>query len=221
MHSLPEQSLAQWREALGRGIELSPEHLSAYALSVEHGTRFAGLHDAGELPLPGEEEAAGMFEATSQLLCAAGYLHYEISNFARPGRRSRHNSAYWSRESYLGFGAGAHCLLNLDGVGRRWKNAAGLDDYAVAIRRELIPEQEAELLTLAEAISEHFFLGLRMLDGLDLEPLQARYGEAALKGQLAEVARLEAGGALIREGSRIRLAPDSVIIANSVFSRFL
>jgi putative oxygen-independent coproporphyrinogen III oxidase len=221
MHSLPEQSLAQWREALARAVELSPEHVSAYALSVEQDTPFAGLHEAGKLPLPAEEEGARMFEATSEILCAAGYLHYEISNFAKPGRASRHNSAYWSRASYLGFGAGAHSLLNPDGLGRRWKNAAGLAEYAEELGRGAIPEQDLERLTLAEAVSEHFFLGLRMLDGLDLEPLQARYGADALAAHLAEAARLEASGALIREGSRIRLAPGSVIVANSVFSRFL
>ena len=221
MHSLPEQSLAQWREALARGIELSAEHVSAYALSVEEGTPFAGLHDAGKLPLPVEEEGARMFEATSELLSAAGYLHYEISNYARPGRLSRHNGAYWSRASYLGFGAGAHSLLNLDGLGRRWKNAAELDGYLAAIGRDAIPEQETELLTLEEAVSEHFFLGLRMLGGLDLEPLESRYGARALARHLAEVARLESCGALIREGSRVRLAPGSVIVANSIFSRFL
>ena len=221
MHSLPGQSLAQWREALGRAIELAPEHVSAYALSVEEGTPFAGLYGSGKLALPAEEDAARMFESTSELLCGAGYRHYEISNFARPGRLARHNSAYWSRQSYLGFGAGAHSLLNPDGVGRRWHNAAGLDEYGAALGRGVIPEREVELLTLEEALSEHFFLGLRMLDGLDLEPLRARYGAEALATHLAEVARLEASGALIRAGSRVRLAPGSVIVANSIFSRFL
>ena len=221
MHSLPEQSLSQWREALSRGIELCAEHVSAYALSVESGTPFARLHAAGELPLPVEEDAALMFEATSELLGQAGYLHYEISNFAKPGRASRHNSAYWSRESYLGFGAGAHSFLNLDGLGRRWKNAAELTSYGEAIKKGAIPEEEAEILTLEEAISEHFFLGLRMLDGLDLAALESRYPANALAPHLAEVARLEAGGVLIREANLVRLAPSAVILANSVFSRFL
>ena len=221
MHSLPEQSLLQWREALRRGIELSAEHVSAYALTVEGGTPFAGLLAAGELPLPGEEDAAQMFEATSQLLCQAGYLHYEISNFARPGRTSRHNSAYWSRESYLGFGAGAHSFLNRDGLGRRWKNACDLAGYGEAVTGGTIPEQETETLTLDEAVSESFFLGLRMLDGLDLARLGSLYGQPALSPGLAEVARLEASGALIREGDLVRLAPGAVILANSVFSRFI
>jgi oxygen-independent coproporphyrinogen III oxidase len=221
MHSLPEQSPQQWRAALAKGIALCPEHVSAYALSVEGGTPFAGLFAAGELPLPDEEAAAQMFEATAELLGQAGYLHYEISNFARPGFASRHNSAYWSRESYLGFGAGAHSLLNPDGIGRRWKNAGELNSYCEAIKLASIPEREPELLTLDEAVSESFFLGLRMLDGLDLARLAALYGGAPLARHLAEVARLQACGALIREGDRIRLAPGMVILANGIFSRFL
>jgi oxygen-independent coproporphyrinogen-3 oxidase len=221
MHSLPGQSLSQWREALRQGIALCAEHVSAYALSVETGTPFAGLHAAGELPLPGEEDAAQMFELTGELLGGAGYLHYEISNFARPGRISRHNSAYWSRESYLGFGAGAHSLLNPDGIGRRWQNACDLRGYADAVTRGAIPEEEAEILTLDEAVAESFFLGLRMLEGLDLARLASIYGEAPLAGRLAEVARLEAGGALVREGNLVRLAPGAVILGNNIFSRFL
>jgi len=162
-----------------------------------------------------------MFESTSELLCQAGYRHYEISNFARPGRASRHNGAYWSRQSYLGFGAGAHSFLNRDGLGRRWKNAPELASYAASLELGAIPEQEQEQLTLDEAVSESFFLGLRVLDGLDLAPLETRYGRAALARQLDEVARLESSGALLRDGSSVRLAPGAVILANRVFSRFL
>lgn len=221
MHSLPEQSLPQWREALAQGIALSAEHISAYALSVEEGTPFAALLAADALPLPAEEAAAQMFEATAQLLEAAGYRQYEISNFAKPGRAARHNSAYWSRESYLGFGAGAHSFVNRDGLGQRWKNADQVACYGEAIGRGHIPEQEQEQLSVEEAVSESFFLGLRMLDGLDPARLEACYGKAPLARHLAETARLEASGALIREQGRIRLAPGAVIVANSVFSRFI
>ncbi|WP_324084871.1 radical SAM family heme chaperone HemW [Geomonas sp.] len=221
MHSLPEQSLPEWRAALQEGIALGAEHVSAYALTVEDGTPFALLQSSGELPLPPEEWAARMFESTCELLTAAGYRQYEISNFALPGRASRHNSAYWSRQSYLGFGAGAHSLYNTDGLGHRWKNAGELDAYLTAVSGGRIPEEEGEELSVEDAVSESFFLGLRMLDGLDLAPLEARYGEKPLERHLDEVARLEKSGLLLREGSRIRLAPHAVILANTVFSRFL
>lgn len=221
MHSLPGQSLIQWREALELAVSLAPEHISAYALSIEEGTPFERLHDAGELALPGEEEAAAMFEATASVLCAAGYSHYEISNYAKPGRHSRHNSAYWSRFSYLGFGAGAHSFWNPDGLGRRWKNPGDAAAYAAGVQAGLPVEEEPEQLTLQDALSETFFLGLRMLDGLDLATLSERYGESALAPHLTQVAALEKTGALTREGSCIRISPGAVILANSIFSRFV
>jgi oxygen-independent coproporphyrinogen III oxidase len=221
MHSLPEQSPQQWRQALAQGIALAPEHISAYALSVEDGTPFAGLLAAGKLPLPDEEEAAEMFEATTELLQGAGYLHYEISNFARPGCSSLHNGSYWNRTSYLGFGAGAHSFWNDNRLGERWCNTGDPTEYREAIRSGRMPERERESLTLEQAVAESFFLGLRVLTGLDLARLEALYGKAPLAPHLAEVARLAASGALVREGNLVRLAPDAVILANSVFSRFL
>jgi oxygen-independent coproporphyrinogen-3 oxidase len=221
MHSLPEQSVAQWRQALSAALELTPEHISAYGLSVEEGTPFAVQHALGQLPLPEEEDAAQMFEATVALTAAAGYRHYEISNFATPGRESRHNGAYWRRQSYLGFGAGAHSFYNGDGIGSRWQNAAGVADWAAALAAGRLPEEEREALTEEQAIAESFFLGLRQLDGLDLAPLQARFGEAALASRLKEVQRLIAAGSLFQKGTRIQLAPAAVIVANSVFARFL
>jgi oxygen-independent coproporphyrinogen III oxidase len=221
MHSLPEQSPLQWRQALAQGIALSPEHISAYALSVEDDTPFAGLLAAGKLPLPSEEDAAAMFGATQELLVDAGYQHYEISNFCRPGRAARHNGAYWSRESYLGFGAGAHSFWNADGVGERWCNTEDAGEYREAVTGGSIPEREREVLTLDQAVAESFFLGLRVLAGLDLERLESRYGPEALAPRLAEVARLTASGTLVREGNRVLLAPGAVILANGVFERFL
>lgn len=221
MHSLPEQSLDDWGGALAQAVSLAPEHVSAYALSVEEGTPFERLHDAGALPLPGEEEGARMFEATSEILCTAGYRHYEISNYALPGRQSRHNISYWSRQSYLGFGAGAHSFWNPDGLGRRWNNACDMNEYADALSQGTLPEREPELLTLDDAVAESFFLGLRMLEGMEIPPLVERFGKVALQGRLAEVQLLEEKGLLLREGGTIRLAPAAVILANSIFSRFL
>jgi oxygen-independent coproporphyrinogen-3 oxidase len=220
MHSLPEQTPDQWREALRQGIELSPEHISAYALSVEDDTPFAALYDAGKLPLPDEEAAATMFETTSEQLQEAGYQHYEISNFALPGRQARHNSAYWSRASYLGFGAGAHSFWNPDGLGERWSNAEDPKEYGVALSQDALPERDRESLTLEQAVAESFFLGLRVLAGLDIDRLVNFFRPGALKRQLDEVEALVSQGLLLREGGLVRLAPQSVIIANSIFARF-
>lgn len=221
MHALPGQTLDGWREALRRGIALAPEHVSAYALSIEEGTPFEGLYQQGELRLPDEEEGARMFETTVELLTGAGYAHYEISNFGRPGCFSRHNLSYWSRQSYLGFGSGAHSFWNPDGLGRRWNNEADLNGYREDLAAGALPEREPVQLSLDDAVAESFFLGLRVLTGLELPPLKALFGAEPLARQLAEVVRLLREGLLVADGDRIRLADSSVIIANSIFSRFL
>ncbi|GFO59614.1 coproporphyrinogen III oxidase [Geomonas silvestris] len=221
MHSLPGQSPAQWRQALADGIALAPEHISAYALSVEEETPFEALVESGNLTLPGEEDAAAMFEATAEVLGKGGYRHYEISNFARPGRQSRHNGAYWTRQSYLGFGAGAHSFWNDNGMGERWHNAEGAGEYREAVLSDALPEREREVLNHDQAVSEAFFLGLRVLAGLDLDQLEKDYGASALASRLEIVDRLVAAGQLVREGSRIRLAPQAIIVANRIFAEFL
>ncbi|TSK04316.1 MAG: radical SAM family heme chaperone HemW [Geobacter sp.] len=221
MHSLPGQTLEEWRAALCRAIELAPEHISAYALSVEEGTPFERLYDEGALVLPGEEEAARMFEATSEMLKAAGYLHYEISNFARPGLFSRHNLSYWSRQSYLGFGSGAHSFWNPDGIGLRWSNAVDAASYREEVSASVLPERDRLELAPDDAVAESFFLGLRVLTGLGLAPLKASFDAELLAPRLAQVDELLRDGLLVAEGDTIRLADSSVIIANSIFSRFL
>ncbi|WP_136524705.1 radical SAM family heme chaperone HemW [Geomonas ferrireducens] len=221
MHSLPGQTLEEWRAALCRAIELAPEHISAYALSVEEGTPFERLYDEGALVLPGEEEAARMFEATSEMLKAAGYLHYEISNFARPGLFSRHNLSYWSRQSYLGFGSGAHSFWNPDGIGLRWSNAVDAASYREEVSASVLPERDRLELAPDEAVAESFFLGLRVLTGLGLAPLKASFDAELLAPRLAQVDELLRDGLLVAQGDTIRLADSSVIIANSIFSRFL
>lgn len=221
MHSLPEQSLSQWEETLEQAISLGPEHISAYALTVEEGTPFALLEQQGKLPLPEEETGARMFETTTATLSGAGFEPYEISNFARPGFSSRHNRSYWTRGSYLGFGAGAHSFLNPDHLGERWHNADRTEEYLFEMRQGIIPVRDRQRLTRSEAISEAFFLGLRLLEGVDLSLLLNRYGGAALAPYLARADGLIAQNLLQKEGDTLRLAPHAVILANRVFAEFL
>ncbi|MBJ6725618.1 radical SAM family heme chaperone HemW [Geomesophilobacter sediminis] len=221
IHSLPEQSLAQWETALRTAAVLAPEHISAYALTVEEGTPFAALERRGELPLPEEDEGAQMFEATARLLTGAGYEHYEISNFARPGRQSRHNSVYWRRASYLGFGAGAHSFLNTDGLGERWSNAPSPEQYRDALSQGILPTRDRIPLTLEDALAESFFLGLRLLAGVDVGELAGRFGAGPLAPYLDRAQGLIERGLLERDGDRLRLAPKAVILANTVFAEFL
>ncbi|HWP35072.1 MAG TPA: radical SAM family heme chaperone HemW, partial [Thermodesulfobacteriota bacterium] len=124
----PGQTLAGWAAELERAVAAAPAHLSCYALTIEPGTPFAALAARGRLPLPDEETQAAMFLLAHERLTAAGYEHYELSSYARPGARGRHNSAYWARRPYRGFGAGAHSFD--PAVGRFGRRSWNLEDPA-------------------------------------------------------------------------------------------
>lgn len=220
MHSLPGQSLGQWEATLHRAVEMAPEHISAYGLSIEEGTPFAALVAAGKLQLPDEETAAAMFELTADLLTGAGYEQYEISNFARPGYRSRHNQVYWRRGNYLGFGAGAHSFMREPGYGLRWENPPGLAEYA-ARQPGTPPGYGEQPLSREDAMAEFFFLGLRLLEGVDLREFKAEFGVEVAAAFPGVVERLVAAGLLLRAGENIRLSRRGIMLANRVLADFI
>lgn len=220
MHSLPGQSLADWRATLTEAIAMKPEHISAYGLTVEEGTPLAALVARGEISLPEEELAAAMFELTAELLPQTGYDHYEIANFALPGCRSRHNQVYWQRGNYLGIGAGAHSFFRSPGHGVRWENPAQLADYA-AHAGEPRRIDTIDPLSRREAMAEFFFLGLRLMAGIDLGRFAEEFGVAAEAAYPGVIARLVANGLLLQEGGRLRLSAQGVLLANRVMEEFI
>lgn len=220
MHGLPGQTLDDWQSALSGAVAMKPQHISAYGLSVEEGTPFAALTESGELMLPDEELAAAMFELTAEFLGKAGYEHYEISNFALPGYRSRHNQVYWQRGNYLGFGAGAHSFLNLQGYGARWENPSALAEYATAVSSNMLPVNEFSL-SGKEAMSEFMFLGLRMLEGVDMEKFAAQFGMGVEEAFPNVISRLCEKGLLAEEGSVVKLTSRGLILANRVMGEFV
>ncbi len=143
----------------------------------------------------------------------AGYEHYEISNWALPGMRSRHNSKYWQRKPYLGFGAGAH---SFDGE-KRWSNVHDSARYVACIEQGISPREQIETVTSAQALEEELFLGLRQLDGVDLERIEREY-HVNLRNRIAPLAEQ---GFLQLNGEQLRLAPDRLSISNDVFVELL
>jgi oxygen-independent coproporphyrinogen-3 oxidase len=220
IHSLPGETLPQWRSELEEAVALGPAHISAYGLTIEEGTPFAVLEDAGRLQALPEDDSAEMFRETGLFLPSAGYGQYEIANFARPGFRSRHNQAYWRRDPYLGFGAGAHSFLR-DGYGIRWHNAPGLGDYLAGLAEGRLPEEEREPLSRRDAMAEFMFLGLRLLDGVDTNRFRAEFGEPVEAVWPEEIAALRAAGLLQETSGSLRLAPHAVPVSNQLFVRFL
>ncbi len=219
IHSLPGQTLQEWERELQEAMGLKPDHISAYGLSVEKGTPFAAMVDRGELDLPEEEIAAEMFELTTATLGKAGFEQYEISNFARPGCRSRHNRVYWRRGNYLGFGAGAHSFLREPGFGARWENPPQMADYAASVSRGRLPDTAT--LSRQEAMEEFFFLGLRLLEGVDLDEFAGEFGADARDEFPGVIERLTGAGLLVNDKSRLRQSPHGLILSNRVLCEFV
>lgn len=202
MSGIPGQTLESWRQDLIRVTELEPEHISAYSLIIEEGTPFAQM----DLDLPGEDEERDMYEATAAILGEKGYIQYEISNYARPGRACAHNIGYWRRDDYLGLGLGAASLV--DGV--RFRNSRSLSEYLAGDTKA----QEAERLTRREELEETMFLGLRKTEGVKLT------------GELLEAyedvfARLRQQGLLLWEEGRVRLTDLGFDVSNYALAEFL
>lgn len=221
IHSLPGETPAGWREELARAVSLGPEHISAYALTVEEGTPFHLLAREGSLTLPGEEEGELMFLETAELLRQAGYEHYEISNFALPGFRSRHNQGYWRRGNCLGFGAGAHSFLRSPGFGARWRDTLSPDAYLESVSRGVLPGEDLIALTERDAMAEFFFLGLRMLEGVEPELFRREFGLTVEEAFPGEIPKLIAEGLIDCRDRFLRLTGRGLSLANQVFMRFV
>jgi oxygen-independent coproporphyrinogen-3 oxidase len=163
IYSLPGQSAASWEETLQSAAGFHPEHISAYSLIVEEGTPLAGMVRKGIVtPNPAEEEA-GLYQWTMHVLAERGYEHYEVSNYALPGKRSRHNSRYWDHSRYLGFGPSAHSFwMDETGVSaKRWWNVSNVQDYCTRVRNGNGAKASGEELGRRQLADEHLMLGLR------------------------------------------------------------
>ena len=175
IYALPDQRFEEWAGTLDEAIGLGPEHLSAYALTIEEGTRFGADYENGLLVLPDEERQLRFDELTQAKLSDAGYVRYEVSNYARPGYACRHNLGYWSQQDYLGLGPGAHSYLG----GRRFSKLEDIDSYieAVASGGEAIDESEpiGPMLAGREAV----IFGLRKTEGIHLDEIRRRYPPVA------------------------------------------
>lgn len=217
MFGLPKQTRSLWRSTLDRALSLGTEHLSLYALTLEPGTRFERLHAGGKLELPDEDSELAMYEESIALLTAAGLEQYEISNFARPGFRSRHNQVYWRNEEYLGFGPGAVSYRN----GRRWKRERLPQRYCARVESNTDLTVESETLDAAGTLGETMMLGLRLREGVSLERIRARFGLDPLVHFSKQIARLSAQGLLAVEAESLRLTYRGMLLANSVLDAFL
>jgi oxygen-independent coproporphyrinogen-3 oxidase len=224
MFGLPAQSMDDWRASLAALCALGPEHITAYALTVEPGTRFGALERAGKLDRPGDDLVAAMYSACHETLTEAGYEHYEISSYARPGHRSVHNSLYWTMGAYLGLGASASSFRPLaSGEGWRFSNPRSVGNYLRDVHAfaGAVPPEQVELRSPAQIEDEALWLGLRMSDGVDRQAHERRYGHdpLALPERAAAADACAAAGWLEVTPERLRLAPAGFLFADEVAVR--
>ena len=224
MFGLPDQSPADWDASLAGLVALRPGHVTSYALTVEAGTRFGALERAGRLPRPGDDEVAAMYTRCHQFLIAAGYEHYEISSYALPGRRSRHNSLYWTMGAYLGLGVAAASFQPLtDGSGWRTTNprslAAYLRQFATSPCR--LAADAADHRSATQLEEEALWLALRTSDGLTRSAHANRHGHdpLALPGRAAAARGCAEAGWLEITPERLRLLPAGFLFADEVAVR--
>lgn len=225
IYGVPGQSLAGWQDGLEAAITLAPEHLSVYALSLAlEPDAWAAPPRAGALRwrarLAARQDdalAVAQLRAAEARLAAAGYEHYELSSWARPGRHSRHNAAYWARRPYTGIGAGAH---SFDGVTRSW-NARDLDRYLAAASSGTRPIEGEESLDAATRAWEAIALGLRRVAGMSRAAFSVEFGADPLERYAAAIATVADRGLLEVEGDVLRLTASGRVLANEVLVEFL
>ncbi|MCC7162218.1 MAG: radical SAM family heme chaperone HemW [Anaerolineae bacterium] len=217
IYGLPDQTAADWEKTLERALAFWSEHLSLYGLQVEERTVLKKQIERGKVTKPDPEIAAEMYETAVRVLGRAGFTHYEISNFARPGFESAHNKTYWLNESYLGFGAGAHSFWR----GERYENVKLPRVYLRRIHEGTLPIASRETISRPMQMAETVFLGLRLSEGVSWARFSDRFGEDARVVYREPLEFLAASGMLVTDDERMRLTEEGMLLSNQLLWRFL
>ena len=235
MYGLPRQTMGQWESTLERLVSQSPSHISLYCLTLEEGTPLQTWVQTGKFPEPDPDLAADMYHYAEDMLEKKGYQHYEISNWCLPGLESHHNMAYWLNQPYLGVGPGAHSSL---ASYRFWdlsspvayikavQDWAGSNPQPAAVLNEellngVLPVDRCEHIDAETHCSETMFLGLRILEGMDLDKVSADVGCDLAARYRSEIQELIDLGLLEWKDRLLGLTKSAHLIANQVFTRFV
>jgi oxygen-independent coproporphyrinogen-3 oxidase len=214
--AIPGQSLDDFKNNLDELIRFRPEHISVYGLTLYEGTEFHRLSEAGEIVLPDEDEQAEMFLAARSHLQAAGYEHYEISNYALPGWRSRHNSLYWNQGDWLGLGPAAHSSIG----GDRFENPDSIREWLGAIDSGVAPSIREEKPDAQAGLGEAIMLGLRQAKGVCLEELAERFGSQQAEEASRKFEPLIQEGLAESSDSRRFLTERGLLVADTIMASF-
>ncbi len=212
MYGFPGETMDDWQSDIDRALALSPEHLSAYSLMFEEGTALYSMLEKGTIRETDDETSRAMYELLMDKTAAAGFEHYEISNFARPGFRSQHNSSYWNDTPYLGIGAAAH---SYNRATRSW-NTADVKGYIGAINCGRLPS-ESETLSLETLYNDFVMLSLRTCEGIDISTLERRFGRSQRDYCLSAAERFIADG-LLECNPHLRLTRRGIFVSDMIMS---
>ncbi len=219
MFGLPEQTREDWQETMAEAIRLCPEHLSMYGLILEEGTSLHGLVLSGKLDMPADDLERCMYEDALTMASQAGFVQYEVSNFALPGRECRHNLGYWQGAYYLGFGAAAHSCMPCsgnEGAYVRFGNVSGLEDYLRTVYNPKHLNEEFRVISPKEAEFETLMLGLRVVKGVLSADFFHRHGRTMEEAFGGKIKPLIKKGLLDYEDGNLRLTRKGIDVQNAV-----
>ena len=209
-------SMASWQHNLEEAIRLQVSHLSVYSLTVEEKTALAYQVKTGQSQLPQDEQFADQFLLAHELLTAAGYLHYELSNYSLSGWHSRHNSSYWAQQAYLGLGPSAH---SFDGRKRLW-NVANNAKYLDSLNGGKLPVADQEVLSLRDRYHEYLMTHLRKETGIHIGRIESEFWPAWENHFQQKINDLIGKGWMIREATTLRLTPEGWLTSDHVIGDF-
>jgi len=213
MLGLPNQTIKDLKDSLEKVIRLGATHISVYSLIVEEGTVISKLLDEEKIELPSEETEREMYWYVKNTLELNGYIHYEISNFAKENKYSKHNMNCWKQEEYIGLGVAAHSYLN----DTRFSNANNIEDYINNVENKEIEEVQ----TLEDKQNEFMLLGLRMLDGVDIASFKQKFGQNPIYLYRDRLNKLVEDGLIVVDLNHIKLTNKGLYLANLVFEEFI
>jgi oxygen-independent coproporphyrinogen-3 oxidase len=215
---LPGQELDTWLSSVERLIEVGPDHASIYLLEIYPNAPLREEMARGGWLVAPDDIAAEMYVRGLGLLEAAGYAQYEISNVARPGRRSRHNLKYWQGGEWIGVGCGAHSTFG----GQRWRNVSAPGDYVRLLASNQSPRLDVRTLSGQERLEEALFMGLRLVEGLDIPIIRSVHGVDVWEAFAAELSPFVESGHLVHvPGRRLALTRDGMLVANEIMEVFI
>lgn len=217
MFALPEQTTEDLQVTLKKAVSLKPDHLSLYNLTIKPGTEYYEKHKRGKLKLPTEDEEFDMYNWAIKFLEESGFEHYEISNFARPYKRSMHNLIYWQNKPYLGIGAGAYSFIK----GYRYMNYESPARYVKEMMSGKLPVDNGEKLSLRKRMIETIILGLRTKDGVGYKKFKTRFGVNLNDIFFKQVNKLVNLALLEKGDCKIKLTKKGIFLANTVFREFV